>query len=300
MNIQDNNKKVVLVKESYKDAKGHEYWEAICPYCGEVFVARKSAINSGNTKSCGCLKSRHGKEMGLANKKYNPVYFPLGCDYGICFYHNVDSYFIFDEKDLPLIKKHTWYGRTRKNGKVDAYTKIDGKTVYLTDLLMSTPVKQGQECDHINSEPRDNRSCNLRNGTAEMNRLNTERANGIYGEIIEGEGGTFIVRFPKYVSDKEFDTREEAETALSEFNEFTYRRSQEIAKGIETNRFNDTYHYIGVLDDIYRLPVKNVYKIWLTNIRVWEQNNQITDEQAGEMYLKLIQDYKNWLKEKTA
>lgn len=305
MKKYDNNVETRLEKEMcipimhlYYDEKGDEHWAYKCPYCNNFFEAKKKNIDRGSRLSCGCLKIKHSKEMGMANKKKNLLYFPLGSNYGLCFYHNLDDYYIFQERDLPLIDNYTWYGRRRPNGKIDAYTKINGKTVYLTDLLMNTHVKEGQECDHINLEPRDNRECNLRNGTKEMNLLNTERADGVWGEVIEGEDNKFIVRFSKFVSDKVFDTKEEAEKVLSEFNEYIYCHSQQIAREIETNEFNDTFRYFGVLDDIYRLPVKNVYKNWLTRIRVWRQNNQITDEQAGEMYLRLIQDYKDWLKDK--
>lgn len=40
--------------------KEHPKEQYICPACGNLFVARRDNVRSGNTKSCGCLKKPHG------------------------------------------------------------------------------------------------------------------------------------------------------------------------------------------------------------------------------------------------
>lgn len=45
----------------------HSMWKCICQ-CGNVVVVDGRAVASGNTKSCGCLRSRRGVE----NHRYNP------------------------------------------------------------------------------------------------------------------------------------------------------------------------------------------------------------------------------------
>lgn len=43
------------------DQKGHRIWQLQCD-CGNQYNARTESLNSGNTKSCGCLPLRLGKE----------------------------------------------------------------------------------------------------------------------------------------------------------------------------------------------------------------------------------------------
>ena len=73
--------------------------------------------------------------------------------------------FIFDEADLPLIKKHTW-----SNARGHIRTLIDNRTVYLHRLIMGLPDEF--EIDHINMDKTDNRRCNLRIATHSENQMN--------------------------------------------------------------------------------------------------------------------------------
>lgn len=237
------------------------------------------------------------RNVEIEKRGKNPMYFPIGYDYGICFFRNKNDYFIFDIANLEKISKHTWDGRKRENGKIDAYTKINGRTVYLTKYLMDTAVEDGYQCDHINGEPRDDRKCNLRLVTAEMNMLNTKMAEGIEGMVVEKEG-KFVVDFPKYVANKTFNTKEEAEKELCKINECTYTYSQMIAKEIETNQFTKKNHYVGgVLEEIDNLPEKNIYKINLTNIERDKLNGRITEDVEVMRLLDLIDKYKCWKKD---
>lgn len=51
-----------------KDGKNRGTYRCLCD-CGAIFVVRKYAIASGNTKSCGCLRKLTTAARGKANKK---------------------------------------------------------------------------------------------------------------------------------------------------------------------------------------------------------------------------------------
>ena len=51
---------VEIIGYKSKDKYGNVQVECICPQCGSEFITRESHIKSGNTKSCGCVKVKHG------------------------------------------------------------------------------------------------------------------------------------------------------------------------------------------------------------------------------------------------
>lgn len=48
---------------------GDSYWRCICE-CGNEKTIRASSLQSGNTKSCGCLAVENGKKQGIATKTH--------------------------------------------------------------------------------------------------------------------------------------------------------------------------------------------------------------------------------------
>ena len=48
---------------------GHQRWRFKCD-CGNETVAQVSHVNSGDTKSCGCLHKQHGFGMGKAHRNF--------------------------------------------------------------------------------------------------------------------------------------------------------------------------------------------------------------------------------------
>ena len=51
----------IFVESFAYTKQGSTYWNCICG-CGKKFVASGKRVSSGNTKSCGCLKHRYGKD----------------------------------------------------------------------------------------------------------------------------------------------------------------------------------------------------------------------------------------------
>lgn len=107
--------------------------------------------------------------------------------YGVASFRNGSGDFLFDEEDLPLIRKHTWHQGMRGYPA----THIGGKTVVLHKLLF--PDSAGYEIDHINGNKLDNRRSNLRVCTHQQNSYNQRRrctnTSGYIGvSYVAGEG----------------------------------------------------------------------------------------------------------------
>ena len=45
---------IKVLEVDHKDNRNQLYWKCVCPYCGNIFVTRGSAIRNGHAKSCGC------------------------------------------------------------------------------------------------------------------------------------------------------------------------------------------------------------------------------------------------------
>lgn len=74
---------------------------------------------------------------------------------------------IVDDEDYPLLSRLTWYLRDSENR---VYTSVEGKMVQISRLLLAP--KKGEEVDHINRNPLDNRKENLRLCTRVQNEMN--------------------------------------------------------------------------------------------------------------------------------
>ena len=291
----------MLVEPIYKDKYGHNNWLVSCPKCCNFFIAREDLIKSGNTKSCGCLQITNMRNLGKSRKKTNKYIFPVGYDYGICYYNNRDdSYFIFDKDKYDIIKIHNW--TARKIGKrIEPVAYINGKMVLLTRYLMNTP--DNLVVDHINRNPSDNKVCNLRNCTQQQNNYNRTRGQG---KVVKNEEGKFVIEnFPVFVaSDLSFETEEEAYKNLYQLRdihmgEYSLMRSEEIARKNETNQFEINKHiFIGKsLEEIKNASEKYIPKIMLTNAFRDKTNNRITDEKFDEILLQAMNLHKDWQRE---
>lgn len=295
--ITDNtHDEMIPITLLYRDKKSRQISAFKCLYCNNFFSARLDLVKSGRIKSCGCRRKIHCKEMGLGNKKGNTFYFPMSCNFAVCYFDNYNGFFIFDIEDYEQIKRYHWYALN--NGKrVDPCTYINGRMVRLSRMLMNTP--NNLQVDHINGNTNDLRKCNLRNCTSEEN--NRNKATVSQGNIKQDTNGKFIITdFPKAdTSQLLFETRDNACNALFElqdthYGNFSYRRSQEIAAQSETNQFpNGKYVFCGgILEEISNLPTKNIFNIILNNIRRNRLNHIIADNCENLLLHQLISDYK--------
>jgi hypothetical protein len=77
-----------------------------------------------------------------------------------------------DERDIPLVQGFRWHRSGGSPCYAATFAVIDGRkvTLYMHRLIMNA--KQGQEVDHINRDPLDNRRANLRIVTKSENQQN--------------------------------------------------------------------------------------------------------------------------------
>jgi hypothetical protein len=75
---------------------------------------------------------------------------------------------LVDEQDMWLLEEYTWHIAH----KGYARTNVAGGTARLHNAIMGCPIWEGEEIDHINRNPADNRRSNLRWTSPTGNALN--------------------------------------------------------------------------------------------------------------------------------
>lgn len=221
----------------YTDEKGNDIYAFKCqqPLCTNFYTAKKGS----KAKSCGCLKRDNARKMGMANKKTNPICLIPRFGIGVCYYSNIEGYFIFDMEYVNFIREHNCTALINKKKKrTDPICTVNGKLVLLSRWIMQTP--KGLEVDHINHDTNDLRRCNMRNCTKIENNYN--RRNSKQGVVKQRSDGKYIITdFPKEdVSHLVFDNEEDAFITLftlqnKHFGEFGTRRSLEISNSNMAN-----------------------------------------------------------------
>lgn len=89
--------KLTVVGRAYPNKKG-VYWHCLCDCgSGKDVVLNTSTLNSGNTRSCGCLYIESIRNVGLANKKTNAhedrgTYIKVFTEKNEPFYVDIDDY----------------------------------------------------------------------------------------------------------------------------------------------------------------------------------------------------------------
>ncbi len=92
-----------------------------------------------------------------------------------------------DYEDYPIISKHTWC-RNPISGYAQTIDRISRKGIYMHRLI--TGALPGEEIDHINGNPMDNRKCNLRFCSSSQNKHNSQRhREGAAGVSRHSDGG---------------------------------------------------------------------------------------------------------------
>ncbi len=127
-------------------------------------------MKSGHTQSCGCYQKY---KASIANKRFNT--FIEENDYYKCIVSD-GSYFLIDKEDKEKVEKYCW----RKDGNGYVITTINGKNVYLHNMIIDMPPKM--LIDHRNHIVYDYRKFNLRIVSQNKNQMNAKlRANNTSG-----------------------------------------------------------------------------------------------------------------------
>ena len=62
-------KLLVVSKMNYVDKYKNILWKCMCD-CGNIKIVNTHSLNSGNTKSCGCLRKQHNRKKDLTGKRF--------------------------------------------------------------------------------------------------------------------------------------------------------------------------------------------------------------------------------------
>jgi hypothetical protein len=168
---------------SYLKPKCEAYWLCKCE-CGSNKQIIKSSyqLTSGESKSCGCLKS---ELISKQHKKYNT--YNLTGDYGVGYTTKNDEFY-FDLDDYDMIKDYCWHVDDQTNYVVNKIHNSNGKAKYIYMHRLLTNCENDLVVDHLNHKRNDNRKNNLVKMTAHQNAMNqrfTRRSNtsGVVGVL---------------------------------------------------------------------------------------------------------------------
>jgi hypothetical protein len=166
--------RLTIIKRVEKpdNRKGRDiYWLCGCNCgSGKKITVTTSAIKSGNTLSCGCIKKERLTEYNTINKKkYNTYTF---CDDYYIGYTNKNEPFYFDANNYDLIKDYCWM--IGNHGYVMTCIYKENKKYTLLFHRLITDCPENMEVDHINGlvSRNDNRKNNLRICTHQENLCN--------------------------------------------------------------------------------------------------------------------------------
>lgn len=222
--------KLTVIKraEDYLSPKGKAYTQWLCKCdCGNEKIIRTTSLNSGDSKSCGCLMI---ESVTNANKKYNT--YDLTGEYGIGYTLNGEEFY-FDLEDYNLIKDYCWYIH---KGYVTSMKSKTNKGILLHRLLFHN-IDNNEVIDHINHKTNDNRKNNLRIVTQSENQMNrskqynnTSGVTGVYRDKKYNRWFSVITANKNVIHLGHFNKFEEAVKARKQaeekyFGEYSYDNS---------------------------------------------------------------------------
>lgn len=158
-----------IKKYDKKKLKNMAYYNCLCD-CGNHHIVSSSALTTGGTKSCGCLKSTISERKKKINRYEFFDDYIIGYDYN-------DKSFIIDKEDYDKVKDYCWL--CSPFGYFCCTRKIDGKRVNmkLHRTIMDCKPYDNILIDHKNTlEKFDNRKSNLRVATRQQNMFNSQLA----------------------------------------------------------------------------------------------------------------------------
>ncbi len=196
--------KLVVINRA-ENKRRDALWLCKCD-CGKFITVKTFNLNSGLTKSCGCLKNKN------CHKKYNQ--YKITGDVVIGLDSNGKT-FTFDLADYAEVKKYTWLVDKSGYASTTIYSPHNNKTLQLHRLIMSR--KDNFIVDHINRNPSDNRKINLRYATHSENGANSKipinNISGVIGVSQRKDTNKWIANITVNYKRKflgQFDTKEEA------------------------------------------------------------------------------------------
>ena len=291
---------------AYKE-KGFQWYYCDCDCGTKDYLVRKDCLLSGNTKSCGCLKKgRRARNHIFALRDHGAI---------IVFYNKKNNYFVADLSDLPLIEAYPWH----PNKRGEPVTTINDRDVSLARLKLGI-VDSDLQADHVNHNPRDNRSCNIRACTELQNACNKEKG---LGKIVKKAGAYILITPDENGVEHQFafDTRAEAEAFKHDwldkhFHEFTYWYSQELAKKhrlyffdpveeIKLHVLPENGKYDTLFNEIKALSERSIFKIELRRIHDMQMNIALGNDPHSEEYvfdrlIYLLEEYAKFKTEQAA
>lgn len=155
---------LTVIERTGSNKEGKALWLCKCS-CGNTIITTGKLLRKGETKSCGCIKTKPNRYKFKDN---------------ICIATTFSGVqHIFDIEDYDKVKNITW--RLTDFGYIYGVYK-NKKQVFIHQLI--TDFKYST-IDHINGNKLDNRKCNLRPATPSqnaMNRHNTPKSGyiGVY------------------------------------------------------------------------------------------------------------------------
>lgn len=278
--------------------KGFEWYYCDCDCGTKDYLVRKDNLLSGNTQSCGCIKKeRRARNRIFALRDHGAI---------IVFYNKKNNYFIADLSDLPLIETYAWH----PNSRGEPVTTINSRDVSFARLKLGI-ADSDLEADHVNHNPRDNRTCNIRACTELQNQCNNVKG---LGEISK-KAGVHILTIPDENGVDHpftFDTRAEAEAFKHDwldkhFHDFTFWHSQELAKKnrlhyfdpieeINLHVFPENGKYDSLFNEIKALPERSIFKVELRRIHDLKKCIQLgksscSEERMLDRFIHLLEEY---------
>jgi len=135
--------KLIVIEVAYKKGK-KTYWRCNCE-CGEEVVVYSSCLISGKTKSCGCLRTKHGHRRKY--KYTTSTYRSWRAMMSRCYDENNNRYFAYGAKGIEVCEEWKDFRNflsdmgERPNGT--SLDRIDGELDYcLENCRWATPKVQ--------------------------------------------------------------------------------------------------------------------------------------------------------------
>lgn len=210
------------------------FWLCKC-LCGsdKDIIVSTSDLNSGHTKSCGCLRleqstdriieiNKRNKGHGKKNK-ITKFYISDDEKYAFAYTSNTNRIFYIDCEDVALCNMYTW----SENNQGYIMSRINNSIVRLHRFILNC--NGLAEVDHINHNTYDNRKCNLRIVTRSQNNMN-KNSKGVCFDKRRQKYMAYIGYNSKHYFLGYFDTEEEAISVRKNaeekyFDEYSYTNS---------------------------------------------------------------------------